>query len=498
MTNIYVLNADGTPLMPCHSFGRAKRMVRSGKARIVNTVPFTLRLTKQVEAPVVQECILGIDPGRTNIGLCAVSPDGQVLYASTVVTRNKTIASLMLERKRARQASRRGERKRRQRRAIAADAAGMAKATEFWRMLPGCEKAVRCKVFRNTEAKFANRKRKAGWLTPTARHLLLTHLNAVRLVGKILPVSAAAIEVNSFDFARMKNPGIRNWEYQKGKLSGFRDVREAVSVQQDGRCLLCGKQGIDHYHHIVPRGNGSENMDNIAGLCARCHEKVHNDTASDAKLKAKKQGLLKKYHALSVLNQIMERLLNELAGICPVYVTTGLETKALRKMCRIEKTHALDALCIALSALSNLPDDRPDFSGTYDIRQFRRHDRARVGSQTERTYRLDGQVVAKNRRRRMDQKEPSLHDFYIEMKRLHGKKEARRIQSRLTVAKSTRRYNDTERLMPGTVFIHDGKRCVMSGQITNGRYLRAIGDGRTNYKRSECRIIQKNRGLVYL
>ena len=72
MPNIYVLNKDGTPLMPVHSYGRADRMVKSGKARIACTKPFTLQLNKQIEDPVVQECILGIDPGRTNIGLCVI------------------------------------------------------------------------------------------------------------------------------------------------------------------------------------------------------------------------------------------------------------------------------------------------------------------------------------------------------------------------------------------------------------------------------------------
>ena len=45
--NIMVQNADGTPLMPTHHYGRAKRMLRSGKARIVSRRPFVIRLTYQ-------------------------------------------------------------------------------------------------------------------------------------------------------------------------------------------------------------------------------------------------------------------------------------------------------------------------------------------------------------------------------------------------------------------------------------------------------------------
>jgi len=59
---------------------------------------------------------LGIDPGRTNIGLDAVREDGENLYSAKCETCNKNIPKQMADRKRCRQASRRGERKRRQRR----------------------------------------------------------------------------------------------------------------------------------------------------------------------------------------------------------------------------------------------------------------------------------------------------------------------------------------------------------------------------------------------
>lgn len=110
-TNIYVLNADGTPLMPIHSFGRARRMVRSGKARIIRSKPFTLQMNRQIEDPSVDTCTIGIDPGRTNIGMCVTDSKGRVLFASDVVTRNKTLRKLLMKRKKVRQASRRGERK---------------------------------------------------------------------------------------------------------------------------------------------------------------------------------------------------------------------------------------------------------------------------------------------------------------------------------------------------------------------------------------------------
>ena len=70
-------------------------------------------------------------------------------------------------------------------------------------------------MIRNQEVKFQNWKRPIGWLTPTAEQLARTHLNVVRKIQKILPVSAVVIEINRFDFARMENPDIENWEYQQ-------------------------------------------------------------------------------------------------------------------------------------------------------------------------------------------------------------------------------------------------------------------------------------------
>ena len=358
MPNIYVLSKTGKPLMPVHSYARARRLIQNGKARVAAKVPFTIQLTYEIQDLIVEECFIGIDPGRTNIGVCVIDSHGNVLLASDVVTRNKDIPKHMQERKAHRQAARRGVRLKKQRRAV--KASPDARITEYWRMLPGCAEPVCCKVFRNAEARFIQRERPEGWLTPTARHLLLTHINVVRKIQKLLPVSGIIMEINRFDFARMENPGIRNWEYQKGKLFGFRDVYEAVACRQEGKCLLCNSP-IEHYHHLLPKhSGGSDSIDNLAGLCISCHQKVHTDPKVKTKLSEKAMGIMKKYHALSVINQITEKLLQEYASMLPAYVTTGYETKCMRELYHLEKDHYIDAWCIAVSAIQREPG-QPDF-----------------------------------------------------------------------------------------------------------------------------------------
>ena len=52
--------------------------------------------------------------------------------------------------------------------------------------------------------------------------------------------------------------------------------------------------------------------------------------------------------------------------------------------------------------------------------------------------------------------------------------------------------------MPGTEFYYNGGRYIMTGQLSDGAYLRASGQGTTNFKSAGCHIVRKNRGLVYI
>ena len=500
MPTIYMLNKDGTPLMPSHSYGRIKRMLHAGKVRVFCINPFTVRLTYQITNPVTQPIILGVDPGRINIGLCAATTNGDVLHACLVETRNKEIPKLMKDRKAHRQSSRRGERKKRQRRAIHADKTELIRITEYWRMLPGQKNPIRCKVIRNQEAKFRNRKRPTGWLIPTAEQLLRTHINAIRKIQKILPVSAVAIEINRFDFARMENPNIENWEYQKGRLFGFTDVKDAVYSQQHGKCLLCGRKKIEQYHHLTPKSQGgSESIDNYAGLCHTCHEQVHKDINAKEKLLSKKKGLQKKYHALSVINQIMPKLLLELTKLTSVFITTGYETHMIRESVGLPEkqkddgTHYMDAWCIAMSSIGTY-DTVPNFSKLYRIKQFRRHDRSWIKAQKERTYFYEGNAVAKNRHKRTGQADgkkpfPSLAEYLQEHPEHKG---------RLSVRKSTRSYNNTKRNLPGTMYAENGKLFVLRATQSNGARLYAVDGGMDYHKTVNCKLSKNNAGLVYI
>ena len=78
---VYVQAKDGKPLMPTTRCGKVRRMLDEGLAKPVRTRPFTIRLTYDPKTKVRQHIRLGMDPGRTNIGLPLYAGTGNACTA---------------------------------------------------------------------------------------------------------------------------------------------------------------------------------------------------------------------------------------------------------------------------------------------------------------------------------------------------------------------------------------------------------------------------------
>ena len=190
-----------------------------------------------------------------------------------------------------------------------------------------------------------------------------------------------------------------------------------------------------------------------------------------------------------MLNQIIPKLFDALKEIFPghTYATTGQTTQAFREEHGLLKDHTVDAYSIACSILENPVISIPDTY--YEIHQFRRHDRAIIHHQTERTYYLNGKAVCKNRHKRFEQKGDSLEEFA----KVHPD-----LVSKLKVKKSRRYYNDPDRILPGATFIYEGKHYVLTGQLSGGQYYRSFGHGTKNFSAKRSTIVWQNTGLVYV
>ena len=85
---VYVLNYSGKPLMPTSRCRHVRRVLKDNKN------PFTIQLTYKTE-DVVQRLCVGIDPGRTNIGVAVVKENGRSVMHAQAITRNKEIPELV-------------------------------------------------------------------------------------------------------------------------------------------------------------------------------------------------------------------------------------------------------------------------------------------------------------------------------------------------------------------------------------------------------------------
>ena len=79
---VYVLKQNGQPFMPTERFGKVRRLLKEGKAKVVRREPFTIKLLYEPETDMVQECYCGVDTGSKHVGVAVVGND-KVLYQST-------------------------------------------------------------------------------------------------------------------------------------------------------------------------------------------------------------------------------------------------------------------------------------------------------------------------------------------------------------------------------------------------------------------------------
>ena len=499
---VYVLDKNGATLMPTKRFGHVRRMLKSGQAKAVSTKPFVIQLQYE-STKYTQPLYGGTDPGRTNIGEAVINQKGEVVYAAQVESRNKDIPKLMANRAAHRRASRRGERLRRKRRAKKCGT-----TTEFpeGRKLPGYKDGVLAlKDIINTESRFNNRKRPAGWITPTVRQCIQTHVNVIRKIQKILPVTDWTLEYNKFSFMMLENGKVYGVDFQNGRMKGYDSVNDYIDALQDNHCIFCGNQ-IEHHHHVVPRHKGGSNTpENIVGLCNDCHIDVHKN-----RKKLDRIGLKKRYAGTSILNTSMPFIYNEIIKIFGedhTHLCDGSETANIRYVNDIQKDHFSDAVCIA--AIGAKIDPVYDSTEPFKIKQFRNHNRKIVNCQKERSYQeFTGEytkrgtpkykTVAKNRKPRFEQPEefPALNVWYENLCKKVGIAKARRQRSELRVVKSTRSYNNLNRVLPGAVFRFDNKYYVMAGQ-SNGYYI-AYGCGKQGFRTNKCSVVSTGNSLAYI
>ena len=316
---VYVLDQNGQPLMPTSRHGKVRRMLQSGQAKVVNRCPFTIQLNYEAGHQ-IQEISLGIDAGSKHIGVSATTK-AKVLYEADVELRNDMVELLSSRRE-----LRRGRRNRKT---------------------------------RYRKPRFQNRGRKDGWLAPSIKQKIETHMTVISKVCKILPIRKIIAETASFDIQKIRNSEIQGAEYQQGDQLGFWNVREYVLFRDNHTCQCChgkSKDKILNVHHIESRKAGGNAPNNLITLCETCHTGYHQETV---KLPAEiKRGMsFKDATFMGIMRWTFYEDLKrkyEPFGIS-VSNTYGYITKHTRIEHDLPKEHYIDARCISGNpdALSN-------------------------------------------------------------------------------------------------------------------------------------------------
>ena len=327
---IYVLAKDRTPLMPTEHAGKVRRMLRDGRAVIAGHTPFTVRLTYDTPH-YVQPLTAGMDAGTTLVGI-SVSTERREYYAAETELRTDIVEKLSTRRE--------ARRSRRSKRSV-----------------------------RYRAPRFDNRRRPEGWLPPSIRQKVESHVTLLEGVTKILPVAQVVIETAQFDMQKIKNPDIAGTEYQDGEQMGFWNVREYILWRDRHECQCChgkSKDPVLNIHHIDSRKTGGDAPNNLVTLCETCHDAYHKGNV--------KLDLKRGFQSLrdeAVMNTMRWEVLRqaERALDVPVTQTYGYVTKHTRIRAGLEKSHVTDALCIAGHPHAQRCDE------TLMFKQIRRHNR---------------------------------------------------------------------------------------------------------------------------
>ena len=296
--------------MPCKE-AKARKLLKQNKAKIVKYEPFTIQLLFDCENQ-TQEVNLGIDAGSKHVGVSATT-EKQVLYEAEVELRNDIVNKLS-----SRRAARRTRRNR----------------------------------LRYRPARFNNRvkSKHTGWLAPSIEHKINAHIQVIKHLYEILPITKFIVETAQFDIQKINNHDISGEEYQQGEQLGFWNVREYVLFRDNHECQCChgkSKDNVLNVHHIESRKTGGNAPNNLITLCETCHKAYHK---GEVELKLKRG---KNYRDAAFMGIMRKTLLLRLNQTYPnVHETFGYVTKNIRIENGLPKEHHVDARCISGNPLA--------------------------------------------------------------------------------------------------------------------------------------------------
>jgi 5-methylcytosine-specific restriction endonuclease McrA len=236
MSNVLVIDQEKQPCQPVHP-AQARLLLSTGRATVYRRFPFVIRL-KTVQHQPTQPLRLKFDPGAKTTGIAIVHDHiGQVMWAAELSHRGEAIRAKLARRRAIR-------RSRRQRHT------------------------------RYRPARFANRRRRPGWLPPSLMSRVDNVLSWTARLRRWCPIGAITIEVVRFDTQALMHPAIEGRGYQQGTLFGY-EVRQYLLEKWNRTCVYCDATSVPlQIEHVVPKSRGgSDRFSNLVLSCEVCNLK---------------------------------------------------------------------------------------------------------------------------------------------------------------------------------------------------------------------------------
>ena len=183
MSEVFVIDTNKQPLNPLHP-GRARLLLKQGKAAVYRRYPFTLILKRAVDKPHLEPLRVKIDPGSKTTGIALVN-DGssEVVWAAELMHRGEQIKRDMDKRRAVR-------------------------------------KSRRQRKTRYRKPRFDNRHKRKGTLPPSQESRVWNVLTWIRRLMRLCPLGAISLETRP-----LRYPGLR----------ASRHRRRAIPARHTGR-----------------------------------------------------------------------------------------------------------------------------------------------------------------------------------------------------------------------------------------------------------------------
>lgn len=313
---VYVLKQNGQPLMPTHNGAKVRVLLKHKRAKVVSKCPFTIKLLYE-STNFTQPLTLGIDTGSKYVGSAIINDvTAEILYESQLELRDDIKSKI-------------------------------DKRRQFRR--------VRRNKLRYRPSRFDNRKasKRKNRYTPTLISKFQGHTREIEFIKSILPVTDVVLEVGEFDPQLLQDPTLvfHKWDYAEGELYQQENYKQATRARDNYTCQCCGKKNCRlEVHHLLPRSRGgSDKLANLITLYTDCHHLAHSSEeqllAFQKKFGKKAKGTLNYSTQMNVLRHMLQKEYRD------AEVTYGFITKEMRRVFRLDKSHMIDACCIASRGL---------------------------------------------------------------------------------------------------------------------------------------------------